>query len=159
MGLEEAQLLAEQLAYYRARAPEYDEWFLRQGRYDRGDEHRGLWFGEVGQVEAALERAAPTGEILELACGTGLWTGRLAAAARHLTAVDGSPEALALNRARVTAGNVTYLEVDLFTWEPPASYDFVFFEINPQGQFLYLEPLTGFPFTQAFAEFLLAEGN
>src|SRR5437868_6839320 len=26
-------LLQEQLAYYRARAGEYDEWFLRQGRY------------------------------------------------------------------------------------------------------------------------------
>jgi hypothetical protein len=34
------RLLADQIAYYRARAGEYDEWFLRQGRYDRGLEHR-----------------------------------------------------------------------------------------------------------------------
>ena len=29
-------LLEGQLAYYRARAGEYDEWFLRTGRNDRG---------------------------------------------------------------------------------------------------------------------------
>jgi hypothetical protein len=32
--MEERAILDEQLAYYRARAPEYDEWFLRHGRYD-----------------------------------------------------------------------------------------------------------------------------
>lgn len=31
-------LLDEQAAHYRARAPEYDEWWLRTGRYDRGPE-------------------------------------------------------------------------------------------------------------------------
>jgi hypothetical protein len=34
-------LLQEELAYYRARAGEYDEWFLRQGRYDRLVDRRG----------------------------------------------------------------------------------------------------------------------
>ena len=29
-------ILQEQIDYYRARAAEYDEWFNRQGRYDRG---------------------------------------------------------------------------------------------------------------------------
>lgn len=38
--MDEPKLLAEQLAYYRARAGEYDQWFLREGRYDRGPEHR-----------------------------------------------------------------------------------------------------------------------
>lgn len=41
------RFLAEQIAYYGARASEYDEWFLRQGRYDRGDENRRLWFEMV----------------------------------------------------------------------------------------------------------------
>lgn len=127
MDPEDVDILAEQLAYYRARAPEYDEWFLRQGRYDRGDEHRRSWFQEVALLEAALDQAAPAGDVLELACGTGIWTRRLAASARHLTAVDGSPEALALNRARVDAGNVTFVEADLFSWVPAATYDFIFF--------------------------------
>src|SRR5262245_32728734 len=38
------QILLEQVDYYRARANEYDEWFMRQGRYDRGSEHRAAWF-------------------------------------------------------------------------------------------------------------------
>lgn len=29
-------LIREQIAYYDARANEYDEWFYRIGRYDRG---------------------------------------------------------------------------------------------------------------------------
>jgi hypothetical protein len=42
--MEDDELLSEQLAYYHARANEYDEWFLRQGRYDRGPDHRTAWF-------------------------------------------------------------------------------------------------------------------
>ena len=30
------QVLSDQIAYYRARAGEYDEWWFRTGRYDRG---------------------------------------------------------------------------------------------------------------------------
>ena len=30
------ELLAEQRSFYRARAPEYDEWWQRQGPYDQG---------------------------------------------------------------------------------------------------------------------------
>ena len=34
----ESNVLADQIAYYRARAGEYDEWWFRTGRYDRGAE-------------------------------------------------------------------------------------------------------------------------
>ena len=61
---EEGRLLDEQLAYYRARAGEYDEWFLREGRYDRGPEQRAEWFKEVGAVEAGLRAAGPRGRAL-----------------------------------------------------------------------------------------------
>ena len=120
-------ILDEQIAYYRARASEYDEWFLRQGRYDRGEEHRQQWFAEVNTVEAALAAAGPSGDILELACGTGLWTRHLVTRAARLTAVDASPEVIAINRARVQSPIVTYVQADLFQWTPPAAVDFVFF--------------------------------
>jgi SAM-dependent methyltransferase len=139
MAADEEEILAEQLAYYRARAPEYEEWFLRQGRYDRGDEHRQTWFREVGMLEGALDEAGPSGDVLELACGTGIWTRRLAASARQLTGVDASPEALALNQARLPGANVTLVEADLFRWTPPATYDFIFFGFwlshVPEAQF------------------------
>ena len=95
-------LLAEQIRYYRERAPEYDAWFLREGRYDRGETHREAWFGEVREVEDALAQAAPAGRVLELACGTGLWTRHLAPAAESLTAIDASPEVIDVARGRVT---------------------------------------------------------
>jgi demethylmenaquinone methyltransferase/2-methoxy-6-polyprenyl-1,4-benzoquinol methylase len=121
------ELLDEQIAYYRARAPEYEEWFFRQGRYDRGEAHRKAWFAELESVEAALRSAEPRGRVLELACGTGLWTRRLAPYASELTAIDAAPEALARNRERVASDRVHYHEADLFRWQPSGTYDFVFF--------------------------------
>jgi demethylmenaquinone methyltransferase/2-methoxy-6-polyprenyl-1,4-benzoquinol methylase len=55
----------EQVAYYRARAGEYDEWFLRDGRYDRGPEANALWAEEVGQVAGVLAAFHPAGDALE----------------------------------------------------------------------------------------------
>jgi trans-aconitate methyltransferase len=121
------RLLQEQIAYYRARAGEYDEWFLRLGRYDRGPELNARWFAEVGQVRAALDRFRPAGRVMELACGTGLWTQVLAGYPTSLTAIDASAEVLALNRARLPLGRVCYQQADLFQWQPDSTYDMVFF--------------------------------
>lgn len=121
-------LLQEQIAYYRARAGEYDEWFLRQGRYDRGEEANARWFAEVQTVATALDDFAPTGDVLELACGTGLWTQRLARYATTLTALDSSPETLEVNKRRLAdATHVRYEVADLFAWQPEQRYDVVFF--------------------------------
>ncbi len=120
-------VLRAQIAYYRARAGEYDEWFLRQGRYDRGDDLNRQWFAEVGEVRRALAQFSVGGRVLELACGTGLWTQVLAESADTITAVDSSPEVLALNRERLRDTRVEYVEADLFAWEPAQRYDVVFF--------------------------------
>jgi 2-polyprenyl-3-methyl-5-hydroxy-6-metoxy-1,4-benzoquinol methylase len=101
-------IIQEQIEYYRQRASEYDEWFLRQGRYDRGEIHRQQLFSEVSQVEKAIFESAPSGDILELACVTGLWTQHLAPLANSLTAIDASPETIALNRQRVNSNSVQY---------------------------------------------------
>jgi SAM-dependent methyltransferase len=95
------RLLAEQRAYYRARAPEYDEWWQRRGRFDRGSGPAEEWDRQVAQVAAALEIFGATGDVLELAGGTGWWTARLARTAGRLTVIDASPETLELNRQRV----------------------------------------------------------
>jgi len=120
-------VLEEQIRYYRARAPEYDEWFLRQGRYDRGAEHTARWKSEAHQVEHALKEAHPHGQILELACGTGIWTRHLAPLAEHLTAVDSSPEAIQICQDRINGTNIEYIVTDIFEWSPPSTYDFIFF--------------------------------
>ena len=127
MTTNERKLIEEQIRYYRARAPEYDDWFFRRGRYDRGEEHRREWNAEAATAEAALREARPSGRILELACGTGLWTRHLAPPADEMTAVDASPEVLRLNRERVGSAHVHYIEADLFGWQPTGQYDFIFF--------------------------------
>ena len=125
--VEEQRVIAEQMAYYRARAPEYDDWFFRRGEYDHGAKWNRAWRDEVGELRRALDAAGPSGRILELACGTGLWTERLAPLTSELTCVDASPEVIALNRRRVGAEHVDYVCADLFEWQPPRRYDFVFF--------------------------------
>lgn len=121
-------LLAEQRFYYRVRAPEYDQWWQRTGRYDSGDAALRYWETQVETVAAALEEFGPAGDVLELAGGTGWWSARLAETAGHLTVVDASPETLEINRERLGAGqDVTYVVADLFEWQPERTYDVVFF--------------------------------
>ncbi len=64
---------------------------------------------------------------MELACGTGLWTGLLASHASHVTAIDASAETLEIAQGKVTADNVAFVQADLFQWEPEQAYDVCFF--------------------------------
>ena len=120
-------LVDEQVRYYRQRASEYDDWFFRRNRYDRGPDHTLRWRNEIQLLRNLLGGLAPSGRILELACGSGLWTEQLARHATSLTAIDTSPEMLALNRARVGSNTVRYQQGDIFRWEPAELYDFIFF--------------------------------
>jgi ubiquinone/menaquinone biosynthesis C-methylase UbiE len=126
-GANQFSLSRTHVNYYRDRASEYDEWFFRQGRYDRGEAHRQQWFAEIEEVESALFATKPAGNILELACGTGLWTQHLAPLATHITAVDAAPEVIALNQNRVNSESVEYIVADLFNWTPDRQFDFIFF--------------------------------
>ena len=125
--MNDPRLIADQLTYYRERASEYDEWFFREGRYDRGPAHRAEWFREMATIEAALLPALCGKKVLELAAGTGLWTKRLLDAGARVTAVDASSEAITLNRSRVQDSEVSYEIADIFCWRPCVKFDVVFF--------------------------------
>lgn len=107
------QLLAEQAAYYRAVAPEYEE--------------HALPFGGGAELSAALDAFRPTGSVLELACGPGIWTGQLLRHATEVTAVDASPEMLSIASARVGRERVRFVRANIFDWRPDRRYDVVFF--------------------------------
>src|SRR5947209_1325070 len=120
-------VLTEMVGYYRARAAEYDEWWERAGRYDRGPEPNARWFAEREEVFAAFAALDLRGDVLELAPGTGIWTERLTRTADRIIAVDASQEMIAINRAKVGSDRVSYLTADLFAWQPDRQYDGVCF--------------------------------
>jgi hypothetical protein len=64
------EVLAEQTRYCAARAPEYEDWWFRRGRYrgDPGRERRSLH--DVAELDERLRRFAPRGDVLERAAGT-----------------------------------------------------------------------------------------
>ena len=105
----------EQVAYYRARAAEYD---LTSYLDVHGADRR---------VAALVGWLRPGGDLLEIACGTGMWTRHLADCAATVTAMDAAPEMIALARQQVTAGTVTFVTADILTWAPSRRFDTVFF--------------------------------
>jgi ubiquinone/menaquinone biosynthesis C-methylase UbiE len=82
-------------AYYDRRAPEYDDWYLSQGQFER--RVRPGWKEELATLKSALE-GLRFGSLLDVACGTGFLTGNLNG---MVTALDQSASMLALARARV----------------------------------------------------------
>jgi SAM-dependent methyltransferase len=109
-------LLGEQIAYYRARAAEYDAsapWEVEEG--------------SRSQLIDALRTFGPRGRVLELACGTGVWTEELARGCDQLTALDASPEMLEIASKRLAGRGVRFIRADIFGWRPDQRYDTIFF--------------------------------
>jgi ubiquinone/menaquinone biosynthesis C-methylase UbiE len=115
MRPEERSVIDDQIAYYSARAPEYDA--TARPAIRPQDE----------SIEAALRAFEPGGNVLEIACGTGAYTGILVAHADDLTALDASAEMIELARAKVSGHGVRFIQTDIFEWEPDSAYDCVFF--------------------------------
>lgn len=111
-------LIDDQIAYYRARATEYDT------TSPAGDP----FAEETARVRAALAADGPRGRVLEVAAGTGLWTAQLADQADELVVIDASPEMLAINRGKVgERAHVRYEVADAFALEATHAFDAVFF--------------------------------
>jgi ubiquinone/menaquinone biosynthesis C-methylase UbiE len=80
--------------YYDARAPEYDEWYLGQGRFEGLD--RPNWEEAVRSLKAAIAHLLPAAT-LDVACGTGFLTRHLPG---EITALDASKRMLEIARER-----------------------------------------------------------
>jgi demethylmenaquinone methyltransferase/2-methoxy-6-polyprenyl-1,4-benzoquinol methylase len=123
----DADLLSQQIRYYEARAPIYEQLYFRQGRYAVDDEAwTRNWERETGELERFVSTLPGDGAVLELACGNGLWTRFLVSHARSLVAVDASPTMLARNRAWIADDRVRYVEADLFGWDQDERFDLIF---------------------------------
>ena len=110
-------ILHDQITYYREMAQEYDE---------TTGQTEGLQ-GAFARARDLLQQHAPVEKVLELACGTGIWTRILLPLGRELTAIDASPEMLELAQQKVGKEVVQFQQADLFQWQPRQQYDLVFF--------------------------------
>ena len=145
MSGDDRELLDEQIRYYRARAAEYDATSAPEGD---------PFADAAGRVRDALRAFEPRGRVLELAAGTGQWTGLLADHADELIATDASPEMLEINAAKVGERGVHYLVADAFAMAPTHGHDVVFF-----GFFLSHVPRDRFESFWAGIAGLLAPGG
>ena len=117
---------AEMLAYYEARAPEYDDWYLRRGRYERGPVHDAAWNAELDAAGRWLDALPIRGEIVELAAGTGWWSPLLASKG-ELSLYDAAPATLERARERLVAHHLrAHLHVRDAWAEPDRAVDAVF---------------------------------
>ncbi len=117
--MEPESLVQEQIEYYRRRAPEYDETSSPPGDPLAA-------FAE--EIERALHAFAPTGDVLEIASGTGTWTRFLLQHASSVTALDAAPEMHRESRRKLGDDpRVRYIEADVLSWEPDRAHDVVFF--------------------------------
>ena len=115
------ELLADQVRYYRARASEFDRTAYGEVQ-DRSGETL-----DPGDDARLNEGLGLTGEVHELACGTGNWTRHIARTADNVVAVDVAAEMLELARPKVQADNVTFMQADVFTWTADRRFDAIFF--------------------------------
>jgi 2-polyprenyl-3-methyl-5-hydroxy-6-metoxy-1,4-benzoquinol methylase len=108
------RVIEEQIQYYRRRAAEYDA----------------TAYGPPAPARERITRISSAwpveGPVLELACGTGMWTQMLAGRAAELTAIDSSPEAIEIARRRCPA-SVRFSCADILHWAPDRRYQLVFF--------------------------------
>jgi len=117
---------AEMLAYYEARAPEYDDWYLRRGRYERGPIHDAAWNAELDAAGRWLDDLPIHGEIVELAAGTGWWSPLLASKG-ELSLYDGAAAPLDRARERLVAHNLrAHLHIRDAWSEPDRQVDALF---------------------------------
>jgi demethylmenaquinone methyltransferase/2-methoxy-6-polyprenyl-1,4-benzoquinol methylase len=84
---------AELVDYYRRRAGEYEEiyaWPERQA--------------DLAVLKTSIPRILQNHDVLEIACGTGYWTQRIARTAKRIVATDLAPEPMAIARAKDYGG-------------------------------------------------------
>jgi ubiquinone/menaquinone biosynthesis C-methylase UbiE len=85
-------------AYYDARAPEYDDWYLGVGLY--GDRVRPGWDEELARLFKTIATLPPA-RTLDVACGTGFLTRHLRG---EIVGIDASERMLEIARERVPGG-------------------------------------------------------
>jgi 2-polyprenyl-3-methyl-5-hydroxy-6-metoxy-1,4-benzoquinol methylase len=106
---------ADLLDYYRRRALEYEAIYAKPER--QAD------LAALGRLIPERLRGA---QVLEVACGTGYWTQRIAATAARVLATDLAEEPLRIARAKDYPGEVAFKEADAYALGDLGKFDGAF---------------------------------
>lgn len=93
----------EMQSYYRARASEYDQVYLKPERQS-----------DLAAIRQWLPPRFSGASVIEVACGTGYWTQFISSTAASVLAIDAAPETLSIARSRVPNEKVTFLVGDAY---------------------------------------------
>jgi SAM-dependent methyltransferase len=117
---------AQLKAYYAARAAEYDDWYLRRGAHSQGAIADVAFEADLDAATLWLDGLPLSGEIVELAAGTGWWSPLLAQKG-ELWIYDAVEEPLERARARLLAhGLRAHIHVRDAWQEPDRQVDALF---------------------------------
>lgn len=95
---------SELLAYYRRRAGEYEAIYAKPERQ-----------ADLAILRKRIPERLGTGRILEIACGTGYWTGLIARDATAVVATDLAEEPMQIARSKAyERGNVVFRSADAY---------------------------------------------
>lgn len=97
----------ELTAYYAARALEYERIYAKPERQ-----------ADLARLRALIPEYFSGRNVLEIACGTGYWTQRIAPVATKVTATDINPETLAVARAKALPAHVEFAVADVHDLPP-----------------------------------------
>jgi ubiquinone/menaquinone biosynthesis C-methylase UbiE len=90
-------------SYYAARAPEYDDVYLKPERQ-----------ADLRALEQWLPPIFAEATVLEVACGTGYWTQFIELAASRVVAIDSAAATIHIARERVPDGKVSFVLSDAY---------------------------------------------
>ncbi len=102
-------------SYYRDRANEYDKVYLNPAEQD-----------DLLEAATIFQTLFRQKSVLELACGTGYWTERIAETATSVYATDINERMIDIARKRHLNDNVTFAVIDMYSFSPDHKYEGVF---------------------------------
>ena len=118
-SLKDDHVIDETKEYYRQRASQYSDWSRRTGKHEGGSEPDESFFGEAKMLLDALDSEKLTGDVLEIASGTGIWTEALTRHATSITALDSSQEMIDRCKMRLKGNpKVQYVHADFLRLDP-----------------------------------------
>jgi demethylmenaquinone methyltransferase/2-methoxy-6-polyprenyl-1,4-benzoquinol methylase len=125
------------IQYYRDRAGEYESIYAKPERQP-----------DLSEASKLLQDIFSNVNLVEIACGTGYWTEKIAETATHITATDINKEVITIaEKKEYPKNNVSLKVADIYTFDPGKRFDglfggFIWSHIKKQDLPLFLETIT-----------------